>query len=141
MKAIFLFIATLFFTTLSGQVNNTDSLYAKRGRYYQQGKKLKPKELKSILLSTPESAVYYKKYKTATIIAVSSVPIAFLFALLATQKSGDIVYRKNNENKILMLSITGLLFNINTFYFFLHGNRQYKQSIKAYNRTKSLVVL
>jgi hypothetical protein len=142
MKSIIILI--FFIKNLSCFAQETPNIitHGKHGLiYYQDGKKLKPKELRSILLSTPESAVYYKKYKTANIIAYSSLPMMLLFVMLAAKQNDGNYYPRTYKTKFLIFAGTSLLFGINAGYFQIKGFKLYKQSLKAYNKTRSLVVL
>ncbi len=139
MKFIILFIVIHIGTTTNAQLKLTDSLIVKKRGVYQYDKKLKPKQLKSILLSTPESAVHLKKSKNSIIIATSSVSLAMVFALLAVRKQDDFFYRREKKNQILVFAITSTLLNINMAYFMVKSFKHDKQSVKAYNKTKSIL--
>jgi hypothetical protein len=63
---------------------NKSQILVKKGRYYVDDKPIKGKELKTLLKSDPESAVYYKKSKTfATVGYVLEVPAVLLIYSVA----------------------------------------------------------
>lgn len=83
MKKITLLIVLCFFTAFVVNAQSNEQIIVKKGRYYQNDKSLKNRELKALLKSDPVSAKMFKKSNTlfATgVIVESAVVIGIIVA-------------------------------------------------------------
>lgn len=145
-KLIFLTIIFAFVSSFSGFSQTGNQIELKKKRYYQNDKKLNSKEIKSILLSDPESAVEYQlAKKNSTIAAVPMLVGAglCLYGSFASLKSSiDQTNAINNgeyyeEKSYLAPVAIGAGLVLVGLPFVLSSNKHLKKSIDIYNKNQN----
>ena len=149
IKVIFLTIIFAFVSSFSGFSQTGNQIELKKKRYYQNDKKLKSKELKSILLSDPESAVEYKIAKKNSTIAAVPAGIGSLLCFYGVGvmlkqsadesnaiSNGDIYYQSDQSKFVTPVLVgTGLI--IVAVPFMISSNKHLKKSVSIYNSKKT----
>jgi hypothetical protein len=147
MKKLFvLTIIFAFVSSFSGFSQTGNQIELKKKRYYQNDKKLTSKDIKSILLSDPESAVEYQlAKKNSTIAAVPMLAGAglCLYGSFASLKSSiDQTNAINNgeyyeEKSYLGPVLLGAGLVVVGLPFALSSNKHLKKSIDIYNKNQT----
>jgi hypothetical protein len=147
MKKLFFFSVIFAFAcsfSVSSQTN--EQIVLNKKRYYQGDKKLTNKDLQSILLSNPESAVEYKiAKKNSTIAAVPMLAGAglCLYGSFASLKSSiDQTNALNNGEYYEVKSyvapvLLGAGLVLVGIPFVLSSNKHLKKSITIYNKNQT----
>jgi hypothetical protein len=84
MKKITLLTILCLFTAFFVVAQSNDQIIVKKGRYYQNDKKLKMKEIKTLLKSDPESALMLKKSNTIATIGYVTEAAVMIGVMVAT---------------------------------------------------------
>jgi hypothetical protein len=133
---IFLFLFAKSFGCFSQEAPSIIT-YNKGGtKYFQNNEKLKQKKLKSILLSTPESKVYFRKYQQEKLISLALfIPFVVNIGVVHNERK-PAFFSKKNLVFDLITTVTTSAF----VYIMVHQFKQLKKSANAYNKAKQLVL-
>ena len=149
-KLIFLTVIIAFVCSFSGLSQTSNQIVLNKKRYYQGDKKLTNKELKSILLSDPESAVEYKiAQKNSTIGAVPAIAgtvlVLYGTGVMLKQSidesnaiSNGELYYQSDQSKFMTPILIGCVLGLSSIPFALASNKHLKKSVTIYNSKKSL---
>lgn len=126
-----------------------EQIELKKKRYYQNDKKLTNKDLKSILLSDPESAVEYKLAKKNSTIAAIPAGIGTVLCLYGTAVSlkqsadesnaisdGDLYY-ESDQSKFVSPILIGAGLVVVAIPFMISSNSHLKKSVTIYNSKRT----
>jgi hypothetical protein len=139
--------STVVGPVVASQTN--EQIELKKKRYYQNDKKLTNKDLKSILLSDPESAVEYEiAKKNSTIAAVPATIGAALClygAAVSLKQSVDEsnaisdgnLYYQSDQSKFVTPILVGAGLVVVAIPFMISSNNHLKKSVTIYNSKKS----
>ena len=149
MKKIICFSVLLMIvaTTLFAQTN--EQIVIKKKRYYLGEKKLNNKELKSVLLSDPESAVEYNIAKKNSTIAAVPATIGAALCLYGSVvmlkqsidesnaiSEGDLYY-ESDQSKFVTPILIGAGLVVVAIPFMISSNNHLKKSVTIYNSKKT----
>ncbi len=149
-KLIFLTVIFAFVSSFSGFSQTGNQIELKKKRYYQNDKKLTNKDLQSILLSNPESAVEYKLAKKNSTIgaipALTGTALVLYGTVIMLKQSidesnaisdGDLYYQ-SDQSKFVTPILIGAGLAVVAIPFALVSNKHLKKSITIYNSNKTL---
>jgi hypothetical protein len=144
MKRIFLFSLILLLTCFVGLAQENSSIVLKKKAYYQNDKKLTSNDLKSILLSKPESAAEYKIAKNKSTIAmvpmtVGTVCVLYGTAVMLKQSAdeangishGEVV--TSDQSKFVVPCLLGACLVLSGIPFVIQSQKHLKKAIENYN--------
>jgi hypothetical protein len=111
--------------------------YNKGGtKYFQNNEKLRQKKLKSILLSTPESKVYFRKYQQEKLISLALfIPFIVNIGVVHNESKPEFFSKKNLAFDLITTVTTSAF-----VYIMVHQFKQLKKSANAYNKANQLVL-
>jgi hypothetical protein len=138
MKTILLLLL-LSASLLTHSQTPSDTIGIKKiifGHAYQiNGKNVKHKTLKLLLLSQADSKFYFRKYQGENLAAWGlGLPAALLFNRGQNELPYGRYYQKVNPYYLT----AGILFSAGVYYIF-HSNKQKYRAVKAYNKSKKAV--
>jgi hypothetical protein len=149
-KLILLSVIFAFVCSFSGFAQTGNQIELKKKRYYQNDKKLTNKELKSILMSNPESAVEYnlaKKNSSIGAIPAMAGSVLVLYGTVVNLKqsveesnaiSNGNLYYQSDPSKYVTPMLIGCALGISSIPFALASNKHLKKSVSIYNSQKTL---
>jgi hypothetical protein len=146
MKKVILFSMLCVFSAMSVLAQSNEQLVLKKKHYYQNDKKLNSKDIKSILLSDPESAVEYqiaKKNSTIAAVPMLAGTALCLYGSFASLKSSiDQTNALNNgeyyeEKSYVAPVLLGAGLVLVGIPFVLSSNKHLKKSITIYNKNQT----
>ncbi len=120
-----------------GQQDSSLLTYNKAGtKYYIEDKRVKPKKLKTMLLSNPDSKYFFRKYQQENFIGQAFfIPFFLNVALVHNEAKPQFFSRKNFGVDLLTT-----LSMVASVYLLAHSFKHLKKSANAYNKAKSLVL-
>lgn len=129
-------------SALGDPSKNTSPIVIKKRRYYVNDIQLKPKEVKSLLKSDPESAIVYKKAMTYQTVGVVFLGVALGFTFYAMahppREEGPLPGISEEEMRRAMKPLYYSMGFIAVSLPFLYaGNMQLKKSVSIYNSKRT----
>jgi hypothetical protein len=144
MKRIFLFSLILLLTGFAGRAQENSPIVLKKKAYYQNDKKLTSNDLKSILLSKPESAAEYKIAKnksTIALVPMTAGTVCVLYGTVVALKqsadeakgisNGEVV--TSDQSKFVVPCLLGACLVLSGIPFVIQSQKHLKKAIDNYN--------
>jgi hypothetical protein len=138
MKKLTLISIIFVFCTISVLSQTDGQITIKKGYYYLNDKKIHKKELKTILLSDPESALEYnksKKYITISLLTMSSGLVLMVYGeiVMDNAKYNEANYGETtNSSKYLVPILAGVGLSL-TGIIYYYSSRSHSNAIPIYN--------
>jgi hypothetical protein len=141
MKKVILISMLCLFGTLAVSAQTNEQIVIKKKRYYLNDKKLNNKELKSILLSEPESAIEYKlAKKNSTIAMVPALAgtglVIYGTIVMLGQADDEANGETVDQSKWVTPTLIGAGLVVVSFPFIISSNSHLKKSVTIYNSRK-----
>jgi hypothetical protein len=140
-KLLLISIVALLFGPLSRAQENSPIVLKKRV-YYQNDKRLTNKDMKSILLSKPESAAEYKIAKTKSNIGavpmIAGTGLCLYSAVVMLKQSADdanSTSQSSDQSKFVTPALIGAGLVFVGIPFLLSANKHMMKSIDLYNKS------